>query len=165
MGCKGVFITRTCYPDVFCISDATQIPDSSETYPSLSHQHYSESQTQINKHMSLQVHTDGHSQSVRIPDNLDNDTEEFPFVPPSTKDSESDIEVRPDCFHFSFYGPSRPIFLKIEKKNKRDFFLFLFFYFPPTHANTALEFNYVFFSICLFYCSQVDLIISSDRTW
>ena len=28
-------------------------------------------------------------------------------------------------------------------------------YFPPTHAKTVLELNYLF-SVCLFYCSQVD---------
>ena len=38
-------------------------------------------------------------------------------------------------FYFSFYRPSRPIFLKIE-----NFIL----YFPPTHASTVVEFNYVF---------------------
>ena len=45
-------------------------------------------------------------------------------------------------FYFSFYQPSRPNFLKIEK-NKRDFFFQFIF---------VLEFNYVF-SFCLFYCT------------
>ena len=111
---------------MFCISDETKMPDCSEIYPSLSH--HSECQTPINK----QVDTDGHSQSGRILDNLDNDTEDFPFVPPSTKDSESDIEVRPDFFHFLFYCPSRPKFLKIEKKE-------IFFFVFPSEYCTGVQ--------------------------
>ena len=47
--------------------------------------------------------------------------------------------LRPEFFHFSFYRPSRPNFLK--KKKKSFFFSILFLYFPPTHASTQLEFN------------------------
>ena len=57
--------------------------------------------------------------------------------------------------YFSFYRPSQPNFLKIEKKIKAIFFSILFLFFPPTYASTGLEFNYVF-SFCLFYYSQVD---------
>ena len=52
--------------------------------------------------------------------------------------------LRPEFFYFSFYRPSRPNFLEIEKKIKEIFFSILFFYFPPTHASTVLEFSYVF---------------------
>ena len=58
-------------------------------------------------------------------------------------------------FIFRFTDPTESIFWKLKKKNKRDFFSILFFYFPPTHASTVLEFNCVF-SFCLFYCCQVD---------
>ena len=34
--------------------------------------------------------------------------------------------LRPEFCYFSFYRPSRPYFLKIEKKNKRDLFNFIF---------------------------------------
>ena len=56
--------------------------------------------------------------------------------------------IRPEFFYFSFYRPSRPIFLEIGKKIKEIFFIF---FFPPT----VLEFSYVFL-FCLFYCCQVD---------
>ena len=56
-------------------------------------------------------------------------------------------------FIFRFTDPPYQIFWKL-KKNKR-FFSILFFYLPPTHASTVLEFSYVFW-FCLFYCCQVD---------
>ena len=67
------------------------------------------------------------------------------------------LMVRPEFFYFLFYRPSGPNVLKIENKNKRDFFSILFLYFPPTHASTVLDSNYVFL-FCFFYCSQADYI-------
>ena len=54
--------------------------------------------------------------------------------------------VWPEFFNFSFYRPSLPNFLEIEKKLKEIFFNFIF-YFPPTHVSTVLEFNYVLFCL------------------
>ena len=48
--------------------------------------------------------------------------------------------IRPEFFYFSFYRPSRPNFLKIETKNRRDCFRFYFFLFH----RLILKFNYVF---------------------
>ena len=53
------------------------------------------------------------------------------------------VSIRPEFFYFSFYRPSRPNFLEIEKKIKEIFFNFIF-YFPPTHASTVLKFSYFF---------------------
>ena len=54
--------------------------------------------------------------------------------------------LRPEFFYFSFYRPSRPNFLEIEKKIKEIFFNFIFL-FTPTHASTVLEFSYVFWFV------------------
>ena len=78
------------------------------------------------------------------------------------------IHVRPEFFNFSFYRPSRPNFLKIEKKIKEIFFNFIFV-FPSDssqHSTGVQLHTCVFFSFCLFYCSQFDLIknkIHSDH--
>ena len=58
---------------------------------------------------------------------------------------EQKILIRPEFFYFSFYRPSRPNFLEIEKKKKERFFSILFFYFPPTHASTVLYWSSVMF--------------------
>ena len=61
------------------------------------------------------------------------------------------VILRPEFFYFSFYRPSLPNFLEIEKKIKEIFFNFIF-YFPPTHAVQLC-----FFCFCLFLCCQVKL--------
>ena len=52
--------------------------------------------------------------------------------------------IRPEFFIFRFTDPPDPFFWKLKKK-KVIFCSILFFYFPPTHASTVLEFSYVFF--------------------
>ena len=56
--------------------------------------------------------------------------------------------VRPEFFYFSFYRPSRPNFLEIEKKNKRDFFQFYFFIslrlMPVQYWSSVMFFRFVF---------------------
>ena len=55
--------------------------------------------------------------------------------------------VRPEFFYFSFYRPSRPIFLEIEKKI-RDFFQFYFFIslrlMPVQYWSSVMFFGFVF---------------------
>ena len=47
-------------------------------------------------------------------------------------------------FIFRFTDPHDPIFLKIEKKNKRYFFQCYFLYFAPTHWSSVIFFLFVF---------------------
>ena len=64
---------------------------------------------------------------------------------------EAEIKVRPEFFYFSFYRPSRPNFLEIEKNNKRDFFQFYFFIsfrlMPVQYWSSVMFFRFDFNSI------------------
>ena len=51
--------------------------------------------------------------------------------------------IRPEFFYFSFYRPSRPNFLEIEKKIKEIFFNFIFL-FPSDSCSLAMFFRFVF---------------------
>ena len=51
--------------------------------------------------------------------------------------------LRPEFFYFSFYRPSRPNFLEIEKKIKEIFFNFIFL-FPSDSCRSVMFFEFVF---------------------
>ena len=57
-------------------------------------------------------------------------------------------KVRPEFFYFSFYRPSRPNFLEIEKKIKEIFFNFIFFislrHMPVQYWSSVMFFHFVF---------------------
>ena len=58
------------------------------------------------------------------------------------------LNFRPEFFYFSFYKPSRPNFLEIEKKIKEIFFQFYFFIslrlMPVQYWSSVMFFPFVF---------------------
>ena len=69
------------------------------------------------------------------------------MIHPFDKEANAKNDLRPEFFYFSFYRPSRPNFLDIEKKKER-FFSILFFYFlrlmPVQYWSSVMFFHFVF---------------------
>ena len=67
------------------------------------------------------------------------------------------IMHRPELFYFSFYRPSRPNFLEIEKKI-RDFFQFFFFLFPSDSCQYSTGVQLLFFVLSFVFSIAARLI-------